>query len=434
MRVSPHRTRTAVIAGLLAATTLVTGAACGGATSHAASGKITLVVDTFGKFGYDELFKQYESAHPNVTITSREAVNLDAWWPKLNVYLAAGSGAGDVVAMEEGVMPFYRGQAQSFVDLAQFGADRMKPDFLPWKWDQGVTSDGKVVGLGTDIGGLAMCYRRDLFAKAGLPTDRDAVSQLWPTWDAFRQVGEKFKAAGTGAAFVDSPDQILLASMSQAAASNGNVTYFNRQNQLIIDTSPAVRTAWNLTTGIVADGLSSKIVTWTDDWNAGFKNGAFATTACPSWMLGIIQSGGGPESANKWDVATIPGGGGNWGGSFLAVPVQSKHQREAADLAMFLTSPASHVAAFKATGNLPSDVKSLRDPTFLSLTNPYFNNAPVGKIFGTGALKIQPVYIAVRNRQVSEATQAALDDYVAGKTTADTAWQQAVTIARKKAV
>jgi cellobiose transport system substrate-binding protein len=400
----------------------------------AADRKITLTVDTFGKFGYDELYKQYEQAHPNIVIKSRVVENLDVYWPKLNVYLAAGSGAGDVVAMEEGVTPFYKGQSDSFVDLAEYGANDMKADFLPWKWAQGTLDNGKVVALGTDIGGLAMCYRKDLFARAGLPTDRDAVSKLWPTWDAFRQTGLRFKAANTGAAFVDSPDQILTAALSQAAAANDNVTYFDRDDKLIIETSPAVRTAWAEATSMVSSGLSSKIVTWTDAWHAGFRDGTFATTACPSWMLGIIEAGGGPQTKDKWDVAAIPGGGGNWGGSFLAVPVQSKHPREAAELAMFLTSPASHVAAFKAVGALPSDVKSLQDPDFLAITNPYFGNAPVGRIFGEGATKIQPMYVAVRHRPIAETTQAALDAYVAGKITADAAWQQAVAAAKRKAI
>ena len=34
---------------------------------------------------------------------------------------------------------------------------------------------------------------RDLFEKAGLPTDRDEVSALWPTWDDFIATGEQFQ-------------------------------------------------------------------------------------------------------------------------------------------------------------------------------------------------------------------------------------------------
>ena len=59
-------------------------------------------------------------------------------------------------------------------------------------------------------------------------------------------------------------------------------------------------------------------------------------------------------TAGKWDIATVPGGGGNWGGSWLAVPTPSKHQKEAIELIKFLTSGTSQLAAFKAEGNLPS--------------------------------------------------------------------------------
>ena len=49
-----------------------------------------------------------------------------------------------------------------------------------------MTADGKqLIGLGTDVGGMAMCYRTRPVRKAGLPTDRDAVAKLWPTWDDY---------------------------------------------------------------------------------------------------------------------------------------------------------------------------------------------------------------------------------------------------------
>ena len=70
-------------------------------------------------------------------------------------------------------------------------------------------------------------------------------------------------------------------------------------------------------------------------------------------MMGYIQ-GQAPKTRGKWDIAAVPGGGGNWGGSFLTVPKQCKHAQEAYDLIKFLTSPASEAYVFKQTGNLPS--------------------------------------------------------------------------------
>ena len=67
------------------------------------------------------------------------------------------------------------------------------------------------------------------------------------------------------------------------------------------------------------------LVAFAADWNAGFKNGTFATVTCPAWMMGYIQ-GQAPDASGKWNIADVPGGGGNWGGSFLTVTKQSQHQ------------------------------------------------------------------------------------------------------------
>ena len=59
-------------------------------------------------------------------------------------------------------------------------------------------------------------------------------------------------------------------------------------------------------------------------------------------------------------------------------------------LIKFLTSPAAEKAIFKQTGNLPSQPALLKSPAVKGFKNPFFNNAPVGKIFATSALKLKP--------------------------------------------
>jgi cellobiose transport system substrate-binding protein len=45
-------------------------------------------------------------------------------------------------------------------------------------------------------------------------------------------------------------------------------------------------------------------------------------------MLGVVA--GNAEGVKGWDFADVfPGGGGNWGGSYLVVPTQSEHPDEA---------------------------------------------------------------------------------------------------------
>lgn len=429
--------RRILVAAVAAATTIGMVGACSkdtdgdSAGTGSQQGDITLVVDTFGDFGYKALAKQYETDHPGIKVQIRSVQKLDDYKPKLTQWLAAGSGAGDVVALEEGILNEFKTQPQNFVDLNSQGAEELQANFLPWKWDLGNTADGKLIGLGTDVGGLAVCYRKDLFAKAGLPTDRDQVSALWPTWQQFTDTGKKFQAAKTGAkGFVDS----VTTSFSALLFQNGETNFYDKDGKLVADSNPTVRTAWDTVMGMVDSGISARLQTWSKDWEAGFKSGSFAVTMCPSWMLGIIKNNSGPANANKWDVAAVPGGGGNWGGSWLSVPAQSKHPKEAYELAKYLTSPQGQVGAFKEAGPLPSSPQALDDPSFQALKNDYFSNAPVGKIFGAGAKSLKPMVLGPRHQAVKErAFEPAMQAVEQGKLTPDKAWQQALRDATKEA-
>jgi cellobiose transport system substrate-binding protein len=433
-RQAMSHTKRFLVVTVAAVTALGMVGACSKNTEAApsADGQITLVVDTFGDFGYKALAEQYEAAHPNIKVELRSVQKLDDYKPKLTQWLAAGSGAGDVVALEEGILNEFKTQPQNFVNLLDQGAGELGANFLPWKWELGrAGADGPLIGLGTDVGGLAVCYRKDLFAKAKLPTDRAEVSKLWPTWEQFIATGKQFTAAKTGATgFVDSVTTSFSAMLSQA----GETNFYDRDDKLIADSNPVVKQSWDTAMSMVAEGISARIPTWSKDWEAGFKNGGFAVTMCPSWMLGIIKTNSGAANAGKWDVAAVPGGGGNWGGSWLAVPAQTKHPKEAYELAKFLTTPESHIAAFKEAGPLPSSPKALDDPAFLALKNDYFSNAPVGEIFGAGAKSLKPVVLGPKHQAVKErAFEPAMQAVEQGKLSPDKAWQEALSSAAKEA-
>jgi cellobiose transport system substrate-binding protein len=132
-------------------------------------------------------------------------------------------------------------------------------------------------------------------------------------------------------------------------------------------------------------------------------------------MLATIEKQSGPENAGKWDVAKVPGNGAVRGGSFLAVPTQSKHQKEAAELVKFLTSPEGQMAAFKAANNFPSSPKAIDDPAVRNYTNAYFNDAPVGKIFGASVKALKPVYLGPGNNPVNDRVTNALTALEQGK-------------------
>ncbi len=49
------------------------------------------------------------------------------------------------------------------------------------------------------------------------------------------------------------------------------------------------------------------------------NKGTFATILAPAWMMDYIKQQA-PDTSGKWDIAALPGGGGNQGGTQLTVP------------------------------------------------------------------------------------------------------------------
>ncbi|WP_432987230.1 ABC transporter substrate-binding protein [Dactylosporangium sp. CA-233914] len=392
--------------------------------SDGSNGPVTISLSYFGTPGFTQAVKDFEAANPNIKVDVKNEGQTKDFVPKLAQQLSAGSGASDVVMLEEGMLLQYLKDNKSFANLLDLGASSLESEYLPFKWKNAFTADGKkLVGLGTDVGPLAMCYRTDLFQKAGLPISRDEVSKLWPTWDDYVKQGEKFKAANTGAAWIDSATSIMQPYIMQ----NADTWFYDKSDKYIGDSNPAVRTAYNLGLDMAAKGLTAKLARWQADWDAAFKNAAFATVPCPPWYTGVIKERAGDAGKNKWDIASIPGKGGNWGGSYLAIPEQSKNKKAAFELVKFLTGKQGGIDAFKEAGPLPSSNAALADPQIAGATNEYFNNAPVGKIYVDAAKTLKPIYLGPKHQALWEnGFEPAMQAAEQGKLSAAAGWDKAI--------
>ena len=134
IRPARHRGRFALVVALsavLAATTACAGDGGKDKKTGSNNEKITLNVDDFGTFGYQDLYKQYMSQHPNIKINERNVPKLDDYLPRLQQWIAAGAGAGDVVAIEEGIMVKFKSQPDKFVDLKKYGAASLQGELHP---------------------------------------------------------------------------------------------------------------------------------------------------------------------------------------------------------------------------------------------------------------------------------------------------------------
>ncbi|MCZ2813515.1 extracellular solute-binding protein [Modestobacter sp. VKM Ac-2979] len=437
-----HSSKSRAAWGAALAAVLLT-AGCGGSDDASADAAdydpdapVTLTVGTFGTMDLDNagLYDEYMELHPNVTIKQNNVAQSAAYYKSLQTRLAANSGLDDVQALEIGfIADVVRNHADAFVDFAaEENADELEGNFYDWKWGQASTSDGETIALGTDTGPQAMCYRKDLFEQAGLPTDRAEVADLWPTWEAYLEVAEQYMASPTkpaDSAFVDSPASIFSSSVYQ-----GDLAYNDEEGNPIPAESDGVQQAWDYASQAADEGLTANLSQFGDEWNAAFSNGAFATIACPAWMLGYINSQMGETGAGLWDIAPLPGSdesASNWGGSFLGVPADGPNAEAAKDLVEWLTAPEQQVKMFTRAAHFPSSPQAAEDPEVVGATNEYFGSAPTGEIFGESAANIQRTPIGPYDTQIQEAFTTALTDIASGGADPAEGWDNALKAAQQ---
>jgi cellobiose transport system substrate-binding protein len=385
------------------------------------SGRATLTVNLFGDFGYQELYARYKESHPNITI-KQNVTDFNAHHKNLQAHLLAGSGTADIEAIEVGQVAGFRPQAARFVDFLGKGVS--KDQWVESKWQPATSQDGKALfGLGTDVGGLALCYRSDLFRAAGLPGERDAVSALFTDWNSYVDVGKQFQAK--------TPDKSVKwfdagSNLYNAIVNQSTKNAYDEAGNVIVATNPAVKQAWDTTVAAIQAGQSAGLAAFSPQWNTGFQKGQFATVTCPSWMMTYIKNNA-PDTSGKWDIAKIPGtGGGNWGGSYLTVPKAGAHQREAIELARWLTAPEQEKWLFTNKGNFPSDQALWSQPEIAGYTDPFFGNAPAGKIFSESAKNLKPQVIGPHQGEIGNAIGNALTSIEQGKASPDEAWRKAL--------
>ncbi|WP_445524421.1 ABC transporter substrate-binding protein [Streptomyces cyslabdanicus] len=412
-------------AGLLAGCSSDSGDKSGSSDggSGDGKGKTTITMGLFGTMGFKEagLYSEYEKLHPEIKIQETVVERNENYYPALVNHLTTNSGLMDVQAIEVGnIAEVVTSQADKFVDFSKVsGVD--KSNWLDWKWAQATTQDGQTIGLGTDIGPTAICYRKDLFEKAGLPTDRDEVGKLWAgDWNKFVAAGEQYKKkAPSGTYFMDSPGGLINAIL----ASEEN-KFYDSSGKVIYKTNPAVKAAFDLTARAAQEGLLQSQQQFQTAWNQTIANSKFATVACPPWMLGTIKGNAKPDAAGKWDVAIAPKGG-NWGGSFLGVPKSGKHVKEAEAFITWLTAPEQQAKLFAVQGSFPSAPAAYDMSAVTDAKNEMTGDAPTGKIFAEAAKAIPTQVIGPKDQIVQQGlTDNGVFLVTKGKSPAD-AWKTA---------
>ena len=368
--------------------------------------------------GHELLIPEFERLHPNIDIDFRIST-FDQHHDGLRGAIDSGGAVPDVALVEISYLPEFKEISGAFEDLSSFGAQELSSEFLDWRWEQGVALDGAIVGLPTDVGGLAFAYRRDLFRQAGLPSDPVEVSRRISTWGQFIEFGEAFTARSNGVPFLDSTGSLYFARSGQ-----GPFLYVDDDGAAISDPTSGFEASWDLAATGIDSELTAELLQFSPEWNDGMANDGFAMVVAPSWMRSYI-AGKAPETAGNWGLATLPGVHGNWGGSQLTIPEGALYPEEAWQFIEFLTNETQQRTLFEKNGNFPSTPSLYAEEAVAELSDPFFGGQVVGSVYIESVLGAPAIPMAAAEVEINNLVASFLEAIEAGDLDADEALERA---------
>lgn len=202
---------------------------------------------------------------------------------KLTTTFTAGSGLPDLTGVKGEDIAFFRDHAGHFVDLNTLGAKDIESDYLGWKWAQATTTDGKQLGIPSDIGPTALFYRADIFEQAKLPSDPDQVAAQMTTWDAFIEFGTKLLAAKKKTYLVRNAAGLFGTIWPQSGKG------FIDEKKTFIGDQDHIRNAWDITVKALKAGIIATIQSDTSDAAAAVNEGRLPADFGASWHLADLM-------------------------------------------------------------------------------------------------------------------------------------------------
>jgi cellobiose transport system substrate-binding protein len=410
------------IAAIGALALVLTGCSSGGSASGG-DPNAEFEFWSFTGIGQQDSVDRYLEKNPDAKVKLSEVGSTTETATALTAALAGGK-VPDLVMIQNDDLPKFVENPGNFVDLRTLGGDDIGDQYLDWAIDAATGEDGSIIGIPTDVGGLSFAYRADLFEAAGLPTDPEEVAAMWSTWDGFIEMGKKYTEA-TGQPFVDNVETTVFFSTVNQVSEK----YYSPSGELVFDTNPEVEDAFQVAVDTYEAGISAGIAAWSSGWAPGKANGAFAVTTAPSWILSGLKNDA-PDTEGKWRIASLPGVGGNWGGSVIAIPARAEHPEAAWQYIETMLSPEGQTEHFKETGTMPAANDALESEAVLSYTDPFFGDSAIGTVMSDSVLQFNSFYNGPDTSAIGGALLNALVDMEAGNVPPANAWNTGVDSAK----
>jgi cellobiose transport system substrate-binding protein len=337
---------------------------------------------------------------------------------KLLTSLAGRAYVPDITGLNEDVATYFP-DADQFVDLYELGAKDIEDQYLPWKWQRGVTPDGRLLGFPMDTGPTALYYRADIFEEAGLPTEPDEVAAQMETWEAYLEAGSTLAEALPKVSMVPNVGMVFTQAVAQQAT-----RYLDEENNFVGD-GPQIKGAWDLAVDAHRRKVSANAQDWTPDWGAGMTNGTIASFVGAVWMAQVLEDAA-PDTKGKWRVCRAPGGAGNSGGSFLGITKYCRDPEAAYKVITWVQSPENQlVYGLNEMQLYPAAAAALEDSR-AQKKEEFFGGQIINGVFATSAQEVKPVYLSPYDNLIAPAITDEVGLIWSANKDPDRAWADAL--------
>ncbi len=271
--------------------------------------------------------------------------------------LATGSGLPDVMALDfRFIGRFADSGGLEDLALPPYNGLQLQPKFARYTFPQAINAKGALSAIPTDIGPGTLLYRKDMADKAGV-TEAD----LTRDWDSYIAAGKKIKAATGAYLMADAADIRDIA--LRVGLKDGEGIYFDPQGNTTVESARFVK-AFELGRSVRQAGLDAKVVSWTNEWAAGFKQNRIATQMMGAWLTGHLKNWLAPDTKGLWRSAVLPGGlYASYGGSFYAIPKKAANKAMAWEFVKFMSAnKETQLNSLRVLDSFPALLEAYQDP------------------------------------------------------------------------
>jgi multiple sugar transport system substrate-binding protein len=339
--------------------------------------------------GIARAVNEFNKTHPTICVTLEDVGAGDPQYVKISDALKAGSGAPDVAEVEFDELPSFE-VTHSVVNLAKYGADKYKSDFVPWAWDE-VSQGAAVYAMPGDSGPMAFYYNSALLAKYHItpPT----------TWAQFATAAATLKKDDPSAYITNFAATDLQWVLSLMAQDNAWPFAYSGGSSVTINwTGPAqmaFASYWQkLVSAHEVNGTTDVSATSFADMDKGIDASWLSSAWGPSYFAPDAKS-----SIGDWRAAPLPQWtagsdvAANWGGSTYPVFTQSAHPAAAAEFSEWMNGTSQSWSILKTAPSslFPTYLPLLSNSSFEDITVPVSGTSHPDQVFSQAASSIKGV-------------------------------------------